>query len=71
MARPQHINPMQWTEALGFARVSCARIFRNGGAPADALKAFGLVTPVAANDDWGKVVETIAQSLCSGMRKAA
>ena len=35
-----HINPMQWHQAVGFARQSCARIFRDGGKPQDALSAF-------------------------------
>ena len=37
-----HVNPLQWHQAVGVARQSCARFFRDGGAPADALLAFGL-----------------------------
>ena len=37
-----HVNPLQWHQAVGIARQSCARFFRDGGAPADALLAFGL-----------------------------
>ena len=36
---PKHINPQQWQHAIGIARQPCARIFRDGGAPADALEA--------------------------------
>lgn len=60
-----HINPLQWHQAMGFARQSCARVFRDGGTPRDALKAFGL--PYGETDavDWSKVVEDIAQVICA------
>jgi hypothetical protein len=64
MTRPSHINPLQWTEALGLARQACARVFRNGGAPADALSSFGLTARGPAQD-WSKAVEAIAVSVCS------
>ncbi len=61
-----HINPLQWHQALGLARQSCARIFRDGGMPEDALAAFGIArTFPAGSADWSKVVEMIAESLCS------
>ena len=66
-----HINPMQWHQAVGFARQSCARIFRDGGTPAEAIRVFGLnaADPAA---DWSIAVDRIAQSLCaSTVRKAA
>ncbi|MEQ1612664.1 MAG: hypothetical protein ABL904_07905 [Hyphomicrobiaceae bacterium] len=68
-----HLNPVQWNQAQGLSRQSCARIFRDGGSPADALAAFGL----GASDtvDWSKAVDLIAQQLCAAtpraMRKAA
>ena len=74
MTRPQHINPLQWNEAIGLARQNCARIFRNGGMPADALKSFGVTQAGAAagaQSDWGKAVEAIALSLCTSTRMAA
>ena len=37
-----HINPLQWHQSLGYARQVAARIFRDGGSPLDAMKAFGL-----------------------------
>jgi hypothetical protein len=68
---PDHISPVQWTQAMGVARDVCARIFRDGGAPADALTAFGL----AAEDrqfDWDRAVERMAAELCTQpMRRAA
>lgn len=73
---PDHVNPIQWTHAMGVARQACARIFRDGGTPADALAQFG-VTEAArqgaqAGADWSRTVETIAQSLCAvPVRRAA
>jgi len=68
---PRHINPLQWSQAIGYARQACARIFRDGGGPADALGAFGLSTP-AADADWSIAVDRIAQVLCAPpQRKAA
>jgi hypothetical protein len=69
---PHHFNPVQWHQALGYARQACARVFRDGGSPQDALRAFGLAaTP--GGSDWSKTVETIAALLCAngGARHAA
>lgn len=63
---PQHRNPIQWQQALGFSRESCAHVFRDGGSPEDALRSFGL--PTTQDDpesNWGHVVEQIADALCS------
>ena len=69
---PQHVNPVQWQQNIGLARQACARIFRDGGAPGDALNAFGLAhgTP---DIDWSTVVDRLATSLSSAspVRKAA
>jgi len=68
---PRHINPVQWQQAMGYARQVCARIFRDGGTPADAVRAFGL-TPTQPVADWSLAVDRIAQSLCApALRKAA
>jgi len=69
----EHINPIQWNQAVGYARQAAARIFRDGGSPADALRAFGAAATEAASTDWSKAVEAIAEVLCSRspMRKAA
>ena len=68
---PHHINPLQWSQAAGYARQACARIFRDGGSPADALSAFGIGMP-SAEADWSVAVDRIAQALCaSPQRKAA
>lgn len=66
---PRHINPVQYTQAVCYARSACARIFRDGGSPDDALKAFQIEN---GTRDWSVAVERIAQSLCaSPVRKAA
>jgi hypothetical protein len=68
---PRHINPLQWQQALGQARSICARIFRDGGLPPDALAAFGLANS-GSEADWSIVVDRIAQALCApAQRKAA
>ena len=68
---PNHINPIQWQQTLGFARTACARIFRDGGEPADALAAFGL-DERASDIDWSTATDRIAASMCQPkLRKAA
>jgi len=68
---PDHINPLQWHQALGVARQACARIFRDGGTPADAMKAFGAPASEIAVD-WAKAVDQIAERLCATpLRRAA
>jgi hypothetical protein len=68
---PDHINPIQWHQSFGVARQSCARFFRDGGTPADAMRAFGL-KPETVHDDWSHAVEAIAQRLCeTPLRRAA
>lgn len=68
---PGHINPMQWHQALGVARQSCARFFRDGTAPADAMRAFGLTPDAATAADWSKAVDAIANVLCAVPEKRA
>ena len=60
---PDHINPIQWHQAVAVSRQSCARVFRDGGTPAEALAAFRL----ASGDDvsWEKAVDMIAAELCA------
>lgn len=72
MTTPQFSNPVQWQQNVGLARTACARIFRDGGSPTDALKVFGL-DAVQAPNDWSVVVDRIAASLSqpAAQRKAA
>jgi len=61
---PRHHNPVQWCQAMDYARQACARIFRDGGKPADALAAFGLMCH-ESTVDWSVVVDRIAELLCA------
>jgi hypothetical protein len=68
---PRYINPVQWQQSIGYARQACARLFRDGGTPADALQAFGL-TGAEPTMDWSTAVERIAHALCAPvLRRAA
>ena len=70
---PSNVNPLQWNQALGLSRQTCARIFRDGGNAVDALAAFGIKASLSEQVDWSRAVDRIAQSLCSAapQRKAA
>lgn len=57
-----HINPVLWEQSLGYARAHCARLFRDGGTPTDALKALGLSAD-GAPQDWAIVIDRIAVAL--------
>ncbi len=69
---PRHVNPMQWQLAMDYARLACARIFRDGGSASDALSAFNLA-PATTTPDWNTSVNRIAEALCVSQqqRKAA
>jgi hypothetical protein len=67
LMNPSHINPVQWDQAVGLARQSCARIYRDGGSPADALQAFGHGAG-AAPADWDRAIRCIAQGFCQTVR---
>jgi hypothetical protein len=62
LTKPLAVSPVQWDQALGLARQTCARIFRDGGTPADAAHAFG----IAGATDWDRAIASIASCLCSG-----
>jgi hypothetical protein len=66
---PDHLNPVQWHQAVAVSREQCARIFRDGGSAEDALVAFGLKREPAAN--WERVVDLIAAELCARPIKRA
>ncbi len=67
---PRHINSLQWQQATGYARQACARIFRDGGSPTEACRAFGLDGAPAV--DWSIAVDRIALALCGpSLRQAA
>jgi hypothetical protein len=71
VSTPDHVNPVQWQHAQGIARQTCARFFRDGGTPADALKAFGLSAGEISDLDWSRAVDSIAQDLCSAPQRRA
>ena len=69
---PENCDPAQWHQAIGLARQACARIFRDGGSPADALRAFQMPVAQQKSLDWSKAVTLIAETLCAApMRRAA
>lgn len=70
MNTPHNINPVEWQQNVGYARLVCARIFRDGGRPGDALAAFGM-TEAAAAVDWSQAVDRIAATLSAGSLKRA
>ena len=51
---PEYLSPIQWQQAIAVSRQECARIFRDGGTPGDALVAFGLKAEIAStgNAPW-------------------
>ena len=73
----EHINPMQWHQAMGVARQVAARIFRDGGNASEALAAFGIKADADQIKDWSRAVEVIAEALCvqgqdrTGIKRAA
>ena len=71
---PEHVNPMEWHQAVGIARQSGARFCRDGGTARDAMRAFSAECGAADTKnaaDWGKAVEAIAQVLCARPEKRA
>lgn len=68
---PDHISPVQWSQAMGVARQVCARIFRDGGEPGDALVVFGMDAP-STRLGWDQAVERLALEICrEPVRRAA
>lgn len=70
---PEHVNPIEWHQAVGIARQSCARFFRDGGTARDAMRAFGAECASDSRDaaDWSKAVDAIAWVLCAKAEKRA
>ncbi len=66
---PDHLSPIQWHQAVAVSREQCARIFRDGGSPRDALVAFGMTAENDAN--WERVVDLVASELCAHPMKRA
>jgi hypothetical protein len=66
---PDYVSPIQWHQVIAVSRQECARIFRDGGTPQDALVAFGLSRDEKV--DWERVVDLIAIELCAHPVKRA
>lgn len=64
VTRPENINPQEWEQALTQARSICMRLFKKGGTPLDALKAYG-IHHICSHPNWGVAIETIAYANCS------
>ncbi|MFV0298832.1 MAG: hypothetical protein ACK5JT_22245 [Hyphomicrobiaceae bacterium] len=60
---PNHIDPSQWQQSLGLSRQICARVFRDGGTPNQALLAIGIEPH--ADMSWDKAVELVAEAMSS------
>jgi hypothetical protein len=60
---PDHINPIQWQQALAVSRQTCAQVFREGGTAAEALAVLDLEHDEAVT--WEKAVDRIAARICS------
>jgi hypothetical protein len=69
---PAHVNELEWQQAMNLARQSCARMFKDGRSPGQAMAAFGLASDAERAPDWSKAVTHIADVLCCHpLRKAA
>ncbi len=62
---PAHLNPIQWHQALSVSRQTCARVFRDGGTPEEAIAAFGLAAQRDEKLSWEKAVDLIAAEICA------
>jgi hypothetical protein len=62
-ACPRSVNPAHWHQSVGYARQACARVFRDGGTPAEAVATFG--AKADERTDWSRAVEIIAEVLCA------
>jgi hypothetical protein len=65
----QHMDAAQMDHATGIARQVCARVFRDGGTPADAMEVFG-IAHVDVHAGWRDAVDTIARALAATPRSA-
>ena len=60
---PRNVDPAHWHQSVGYARQACARVFRDGGNPTEAVTAFGINAD--GRIDWSRAVEMIAETLCA------
>lgn len=62
---PDHVNPIQWHQALAVSRQACADVFRDGGSPHDAVRPYRADMVKADDVTWDKAVSIIANALCA------
>ncbi|MEM9028559.1 MAG: hypothetical protein AAGC70_09350 [Pseudomonadota bacterium] len=67
---PDHIHQIHWDHALSVSRQTCARLFRDGASPKDALAAFGLKDD-GADVDWSRAIDRIAEVICTQPNRRA
>jgi hypothetical protein len=60
---PHDVRPRQWRQAADVAREACARFFKDGRSPADAMRAYGLAASGAA--DWTQAVNVLVELHCA------
>jgi len=63
---PDHVNPIQWHQAVAVSRQICARAFRDGHSPRRVVAAYGIA--ISGTEDgnvtWEKAVDLIAAEIC-------
>jgi hypothetical protein len=60
---PRHVRPQQWRQAIDVSRETCARFFRGGRSPADAVRAYGI--PASGSATWVHAINVIAEIHCA------
>ena len=69
MTQTHTINSVHWHQSQGVARQTCARFFRDGLKPVDAMRAFGLETGEVDGSDWSRAVEAIANVMTAAPQR--
>jgi len=65
MQRPSHVPSLQWHSALVEADAVCDSVRAAGGAPIDAIRAYGIANADGFNGDWEKAHSIIVAAACS------
>ena len=60
---PQRVHPLRWRQSVDVSREVCARFFRDGRSPADAVRSCGLALSEAAT--WAQAVNVLAELHCA------
>ncbi len=62
MSAPRGCPPVQWEQAIGLARHTCAKVYRDGGSPAEAL--FSAGADNSADASWDTAIRALARQFC-------